>query len=208
MGLFGTLAGGGLAGMFFRKNKKSLMGKDAKIKDHNLLTGTQQSALKSYFNNPINKSPLYGAGASYLTDLLGGGDEAYNLMEGPIMQKYQQEIMPGIAERFAGMGTGGSLGSSGLNNSLAQAGRNLGTDLGGIRAQMQMQALPQALNYAQQPYTNKLGGLGVRGIMPYQTQAKQGLLGGLLPGLGGALGTAVAGPLGGLLGGLFGGAGK
>lgn len=190
--------------MFARKNKGSFMGKSPRMKNHSLLTREQNRGLRDYFKNPIDQTPLYGAGANYLGALLGGDDSAYQLMEAPIMQRYNQEIMPGIAERFAGMGTGGSLGSSGLNNSLAQAGRSLGTDLGGIRAQMQMAALPQALSYAQQPYANKLGGLGVRAFMPYQTQAKPGLFDSILPGIGSTIGTSLAGPLGGILGGIFG----
>jgi hypothetical protein len=55
------------------------------------------------------------------------------------------------------MGTGASgLSSSGFQQTLAQAGRGLQSDLASMRGQQQLQGLPQALQYAQQPISNKL----------------------------------------------------
>ena len=102
-------------------------------------------------------SPLYGAGSSFLQQLLSGNPEAFAAFEAPYLQNFQQKIAPGIAERFAGAGTGaGALGSSAFANSLAEASRNLQTDLASLRSGLQMQALPQALGYAQAPISNRL----------------------------------------------------
>lgn len=123
-------------------------------------TAEQNAALKRYFEQSIESSPLYGAGSNFLQSLLSNEPGAFAAFEAPYMQQFQQQIAPGIAERFAGMGTGaGAMSSSGLNNSLAQAGGNLQNQLASLRGNMQMQGLGQALQYAQQPYTNLLGGI-------------------------------------------------
>lgn len=52
------------------------------------------------------------------------------------------------------MGSGGSLGSTGFRNQLGREGSNLNTNLAAMRGQMQQQAIPQMLGYAQQPFSN------------------------------------------------------
>ncbi len=169
---------GGLSGMFGGGDTQP------KIRKSSVLEGYQQDALKDYFQNGIGSSPLYQQGSSYLQNLLSGSPEAFAAFEAPLQQNFQQNVVPGIAERFAGMGTGaGSLSSSALYNSLAQAGKNLTTDIGGLRAGLQMQALPQALGYAQQPYSNTLAGLGVQSFQPYERPGQ--------PGFGTQLGSGV-----------------
>lgn len=169
-----------------------LFGKRDKTKSLNVLSPEQKQALSEYFSNGIERSPIYSSGASFLQNLLSGSPEAYQSFEAPYMQNFQQNILPAIAERFAGMGTGaGASSSSALYNSLAQAGRNLQTDLAGLRSGLQMQALPQALGYAQQPYSNKLAGLGVRPFENIYQPGSTGLFGGLTSGLASGLGTGL-----------------
>lgn len=167
-----------------------LFGKRDQTKSLNVLTPEQRRALSEYFSQGIEKNPLYSSGSSYLQNLLSGSPEAFSGFEAPYMQNFEQNIIPAIAERFAGMGTGaGASSSSALYNSLAQAGRSLQTDLAGLRSGLQMQALPQALGYSQQPYANKLGGIGVRGFENTYQPGNTGLLGGLTSGLASGFGT-------------------
>lgn len=185
-----------------------LFGKPDQQRQQNILTPEQQEALQRYFNQGIEKSPLYGAGSNYLQNLLGGGEGAYSALEGPLMQQFQQQIVPGLAERFAGMGTGAGAGnSSAFYNSLGQAGKDLSTNLGALRGGLQMQGLGQALNYAQQPYSNTLSGLGVRSFIPQYQQGNQGFLGNILGGIGagfgGPFGSALGSGLGSGISGLF-----
>jgi len=162
-----------------------LFGDRDRMRNQNLFTPEQQQALQQYYNNPIQQNPLYQSGGSYLQQLLSGDPNAFSQFEAPIQQKYQQEIIPGLAEQFAGAGTGaGAANSSGLYQTLAQAGRSLSTDLAGLRGQLQMQALPQALGYAQQPYQNALSGLQARQFQPYYQQGSTGLVGGIANGIG------------------------
>lgn len=139
-----------------------LKGSKDQFKQVSRATPEQQIGLQQYFQNPINQNPLYQQGSSYLQNLLGGDQASYDRFAAPYMQQFEQQIVPGIAERFAGMGTGGSLSSSGLNQSLARAGENLQTNLAGLQSQRQLQGAQLGLGYAQQPYSNLLGGLGVQ----------------------------------------------
>jgi hypothetical protein len=105
----------------------------------------------------LENNPLFGGASNFIQSLYSNDPNAFKNFEAPYMQNFEQNIIPGIAERFAGAGTGGgAMSSSGLNQSLAQAGRNLQTDLAGLRSGLQMQGLPQALNFAQQPTQNRL----------------------------------------------------
>lgn len=92
-----------------------------------------------------------GSGLNYLQNILGGGDEAFQSFQRPAMRQFEEEIVPGIAERFAGRG---GLSSSGFQQSLGQAGQRLSENLAGQRSQLQSQALGQLmqlLGLGQQP---------------------------------------------------------
>jgi hypothetical protein len=157
---------GGLIGMFGGG------GKQDEFKQVNRFSPEQQKAFQEYWNNPITQQPGYQAGNQYIQNLLSGNPEAYAAFEAPLMRQFKEQTVPGIAERFAGMGTGaGAGGSSALYNSLAKAGSDFSTNIAALRGNMQMQALPQALQYAQQPYSNALGGFGVS---PFENVMMQG----------------------------------
>lgn len=146
------------------------------------LSRPQRGFLNQIYNKgTVENSPLYGSGSDFLQRLLSSDPEMMAQFEAPYMQNFEQNIVPGIAERFAGMGTGSGAGSSSaLFNSLSQAGRSLQTDLAGLRGGMQMQGLGQALQYAQQPYSNKLAALNVSPFenvfMPRQPGAMDSVL--------------------------------
>ncbi len=188
----------------------SIFGSRDKLRQLPTMDPFQQQAFQRMFQNPINESPLYSSGASYLQQLLSGSPESTQAFEAPYLQQFNQQIVPQIAERFAGMGTGAGAGnSSALYNSLSQAGGNLQTNLAGLRSGLQMQALPQALGYAQQPYSNTLAASQVSPFAYQNQRGQQGLLGGITGGLGqGAgmgLGLGAGGPLASYFSSLFGG---
>lgn len=136
----------------------------------------------------LGKQPTYKAGRNYLMDLLSGEPEAFANFEAPYMQNFEEQILPSIANRFAGMGTGASgLSSSGFQQTLAQAGRGLQKDLAAMRSGLQMQAIPQAYQFAQGPLQNQLQAMN---WSPYQTTFQQGQ-----PGMYDALGQVLPGAL-------------
>jgi len=110
---------------------------------------------------------------------------------GPIAQqareRFNEQTIPSLAERFAGLG---ALGSSGFNRQLAQAGRGFETDLSALQSKFALQ---------RQPALNQLLGLGL--TEPYLsnlTASNPGALPGMIKTLG-QVGTAYATglPLGG-----------
>ena len=127
-------------------------------------TGTPEASRfqKRLFKNRggLPNNPLYQEGSDYLQNLLSGSPEAFENFEAPYMQNFQENVLPDIANRFAGMGTGNSgLSSSGFQQTLAQSGRGLQRDLASMRSGLQMQGLNQSLNYAQQPINNQLNAM-------------------------------------------------
>lgn len=114
------------------------------------------------------------------------------------LQRFQQDTVPGLAERFTSMG---GQGSSGFAESLARGGSQLGTDLGALRSNYQL---------GQQQNLMQLLGMGLTpqeeiGYFAGQPGAAQGLAGGIGQGLGYALPALGKAALSGAAGGIFGG---
>ena len=109
---------------------------------------------------------LYKRGYGYLKDLYSDDPKAMEAFQKPYLRQFRQEVVPEITQRYSEFGEGG-LQSSGFQNALAQASQGLQENLASMRSGMQMQALPQSLNYLQGPvqsYYNKaalaMGGPG------------------------------------------------
>lgn len=162
--------GGGALGLFGGGR-----GKKSKMKPYN------QQALDSLqsvlYGGGLENNPIYGAGSNYLQDLLSNDPGAYESFAAPYKQQFEQETIPMIAERFAGMGTGAGAGnSSALYNSLGQAGKNFSTNLASLRSGLQMQALPLAFQYAQQPQQNRLAAAQAIPNQYYERPGQEGPL--------------------------------
>ena len=73
---------------------------------------------------------------------------------GPIEQqevgRFQQETLPTIAQRFAGMGTGGNLSSSAYLKTIGAAGAGLGASLAAMKAKLLPQWAMQKAQYGLQ----------------------------------------------------------
>lgn len=178
-----------------------LFGKKEKFKQKDLLGKESRQKLNDFLSNPIEKSPLFSQGSNFLQGILSNQPGAFEAFERPYYENFEQNIAPAIAERYAGLGTGGgALSSSAFNSSLAQAGRGLQTDLAAQRGNLQMQALPHALNYANQPYENTLRGVTAdqNSRQNIHRPATQGFAQPLLQAGLTAAGTAFGGPLGGM----------
>lgn len=103
--------------------------------------------------NDITQNPQFQQGQDWLSNLFND-PEFFNSFEAPLQRQFQEETVPGLANRFAGMGSGGALGSTGFRNQLAREGSNLSTNIGALRGGMQQQGVNQSLGYAQQPFSN------------------------------------------------------
>jgi len=131
-----------------------------------------------------------GAGIENLQQLISGDVSAF---EKPAMRQFQEEIIPGIAERFSGLGAGAQQ-SSAFQQALGGAGAGLAERLGMQRAGLQQQGLSQLMGL--------LGPALTQQQQPIFRPGTPGLFGALAGGLGSALGTAGGLGLGRLLGGI------
>lgn len=134
----------------------------------------------------------YGDIADYYRGLLSDDSADYQAFSNPMLRQYNEEIVPGLSEQFAGMGSGG-LSSSGFRNAQVQGATDLSERLGALRAQLRqrgVEGLQNLANTGLQSYSQ-----------PMQTQAgSEGLLSSLASGAGGALTSAFLGPLAGAAG--------
>lgn len=183
---------------FLKGVGRFLFGDKDRFKKISNYSPEQQQGLQQFYQNPIQNQPLYQQGQSFLGNILGGGQGAFEAFQAPQLRQFREQTVPQIANQFAGMGTGaGGLNSSGLYNALGQAGQRLQENLGAQQAGLQFQAAGQALPYAQQPYQNQLAGLGAQSFTNRYQPGSTGLAGGLLGGVGAGLGGG-AGLVGGM----------
>src|SRR5439155_1733411 len=89
----------------------------------------------------IQQNPNYQTGQDWLQSMFSD-PQFFDKFEAPLMRQFNEEIGPGLANRYASMGSGGSLGSTGFRNQLAREGSNLSTNLGALRGQLQQGAIP------------------------------------------------------------------
>jgi len=182
-----------------------LFGRKSEDQEVSTLSPEQQEFLKMLMQTGgLEGNPLYGAGSDYLQQLLSNEPGAYSQFEAPLMSQFHQQIVPQIANTFAGAGTGaGAVGSSAFGQQLGQAGAGLQKDIGALRGMLQQNALGQALQYAQQPIANRLAGLQTPTKAFRRTQGQPGLIpqglaayfgsGGGFGGFGGGIGNLLGG---------------
>jgi hypothetical protein len=138
----------------------------------------------------------------YLMDMISGNPASYEKFEAPAMRQFNEQIIPGIAERFTGSG---SQRSSGFQQALGSAGAGLEESLASQRGTMQQNSVQALLAALQGLSGQALGTQGFENVYQPKKQKSPGffeqLLGGLSGGLGTGLGMATgAGGLGGLSG--------
>jgi len=142
----------------------------------------------------------FGGAADYYRNLLSDDSADYDAFAAPALRQYNQDIVPGLSEQFAGMGAGG-LSSSGFMNAQNQGAVDLAERLGQIRANLRNQG------------AQGLASIGNMGLQNFsQNMVTQpgtpGLLGSLSGGIGNAVAQGVGMPLGNQISGWFGGSGN
>lgn len=133
----------------------------------------------------------YDLAQNYFNNFLGPNQsQAFDQFSAPYLQQFQEQLLPQIAERFAGAG---SLSSSGFGQALGGAASGLQSQLAQLFSSLQQQAAGQQYNQF-----NQLSQQGLN-YQPFAYQQKQGSQG-FLGNLAGGLGIGLGGPLGGSLG--------
>jgi hypothetical protein len=109
------------------------------------------------------------------------GGEAEQAFEAPMMREFNEQIIPGLSEQFAGMGSGG-LNSSSFRNAAVNAGQSLSERLAQMRQGLRMQ-----------------GAQGIQGMMGTAFSPTQSnvFMPGIMPSIVGALGRGIGGAFGG-----------
>lgn len=113
-------------------------------------------------------------GMEYLQQLMSNDPAAFEAYEQPMMRQFNQEIVPGIAERFSGMGMG-SRNSGAFQQQVAGAAGRLSENLGAQRAGLRQGAMQQLMGMygqAMQPQFQSIA------------QPQYGMIPGLLGGMG------------------------
>ena len=133
----------------------------------------------------------FGTAADYYRDLLSDDSQTFEAMQAPEMRRFKEDIIPGISEQFAGMGSGG-LSSSSFRNAAVNAGTDLSERLGAIRANLRAQGAAG------------LAGLGQQALGQYSENIHQpgteGFLDTIAPAIGTAAGAFFGGPAGAAVG--------
>lgn len=131
----------------------------------------------------------YGQAADYYRDLLDPNSQTAEQMFAPETRRYNEQIIPDLAEQFAGFGGSGSLNGSGFRNAAVSAGTDLSERLGAIRANLRQQGAQGLMN------------IGNQGLQNYSQdvttqQGSPGFVSQAAPLVGAGVGFALGGPAG------------
>lgn len=134
----------------------------------------------------------FGQSSDFYRDILENDPQSLQALFAPEMRQFNEDIIPQLAEQFAGMGAGG-MSSSGFQNSATRAATDLSERLAQMRQGLRFQA------------AQGLSGLGLQSLQPYsqytQTQpGHEGFLSNIAPSAGTIAGTALSGPIGSFFG--------
>lgn len=163
--------------------------------------------IKGMGGQDITQNQNYQGGQNWLNNLFND-PEFFKSFEAPLQRQFQEQTVPELANRFAGQGSGGSLGSTAFRNQLAREGSNLSTNIGALRGGMQQQGVNQSLGYAQQPFSNLMSlynqalGQGTNNVYQPPSAGPWGnIFAGLSSGMGEGLGQGFGQSLGKTMGG-------
>lgn len=145
------------------------------------MTKEQQSLMKR-MNQMLGSQGQLGKGyqgaLGLQQQLMDPSSEAVHQFSQPYMNQFEQQTVPGLAERFAGMGgMGGGLSSSGFGQSLGAAGGNLQAQLAQLKAGLGQNAAQSLM----QQYGNLSGQMLGAQPFAYQQQAPS-MAGGMMQG--------------------------
>jgi hypothetical protein len=171
---------------FFKSLGNLFTGTPEKRENVSTLRPEQEPLYGQAVNAGLGKGAggAFGNAADYYRNLLDDDSSDYNAFAAPQLRQYNQDIMPGIAEQYAGYGGSGqgNLSSSGFRNAQIQGATDLSERLGAIRANLR-QAGAQGLQ-----------NIGQTGLQNYSQnmvteQGTPGLFGNAAPAVGSALGS-------------------
>lgn len=157
------------------KLNEFLFGSDSKMKQLSNYNPQQNQGLNQIMSMLLGMGKQGGGmqqSMQYLQDLLNPDSETMKQFEEPYMQQFNQETLPGIAEKYAGMG---ALSSSGFGQALGGAGANLQSQLAQLKSGLRGQAAQGLMGQY-----NQLAGMGLN-AQPFSYMEKQANPGAVMP---------------------------
>ena len=156
-----------------------LFGKGDKNIQQGLLNGDQGSFLSQLFQqlgNMGGENGGMGNAMGLLQQYLDPNSDIYKNFEQPYMNEFEQQTIPGIAERFAGLGggMGGGLQSGAFGQALSSAAGNLQSNLAQMKSGMQRNAIGDIFGQYNQMANQ---GLGTRTFENQYQPGNTGLVG-------------------------------
>jgi hypothetical protein len=191
-GPWGAAAGGVLGGAL------GLFGGDGSSPDKLKKIGTQTKEQEALHNSILaqamgmsQQGGGYQNAQNYYNSFLGDNQQqAFNNFSAPYMQQFQEQMLPQIAERFAGAG---ALSSSGFGQSLGGAASGLQAQLAKLFSDLQGQAAQQQYGqYNQLAQT----GLGHEQFAYNRQQGSAGFLQPFAAGMAGEVGKPIGSAIG------------
>ena len=164
------------------KFSEILFGKNEKIQNISNQNPQQQQLWQQMMSGMNGGEGGYGDIANYYKQLMAGDPASEKAFSDPMMRQFNEDTVPGLAEQFAGMGSGGGMGSSGFRNSAVNAGADLQERLASMRANLRqkgVEGLSGMYDKMMQPT-----------MTPVMRPATGGLVGGMAQGVGQGLGSA------------------
>jgi hypothetical protein len=184
-----------IANKSFRQGAKDLlMGTPEKHENVSTLRPEQEALYQQAVNAGLQPGAggAFGTSADYYRGLMSNESPDYQAFAAPALRQYSQDIVPGISEQFAGMGSGG-LSSSGFQNAQIQGATDLSERLGALRAQLRQSGAQGLQNIGQI-------GLGNYSQDRITQPGSEGLLSQAAPLVGAGLGFMAGGPGGAMAG--------
>lgn len=131
--------------------KDFLFGKEEKIKKLPTMSGEQNQLFSQLLQALSGSGGGFNQSLGLLQQYLNPESDIYKNFEQPYLDEFNQETVPQLAERFAGLGggMGGGLSSSGFGQSLGTAGASLQTQLAGMKSGIQRQSIQDILGLGQ-----------------------------------------------------------
>ena len=141
----------------------------------------QQQGVQNQLQEGVGQN--LGGAFDFLQKLLSGDPEMLKEFEAPARRSFQEQTLPGIAERFTGEFGEGANRSNAVGQQLGQAGAGLEENLSAQRGQLGMQGISQLLALLSQGQSSEFENV----LRP----GTGGLFGGAAQGIGGGLGGAL-----------------
>lgn len=163
--------------------KQSLLGTPGRIQALPNFSKEQQGLLGQLVGGLGGQGGALGGGLDVLKQLLGGGSGSF---QDQAQRQFQEQTIPGLAERFSGMGAGAQQ-SSAFGQQLGQAGAGLAENLAAQRSQFQQAGLSQLQSLLGTSLTSPFS----HQLIPGQQGGLQKLLGGFGQAAGAGIGQGI-----------------